>query len=45
MINNKASGVYQDALAALQSNHFGRTALLMIRASAKRVMLRNRRIT
>jgi hypothetical protein len=45
MINGKADGAYQDVLAALQSNHFGRTALMMIRASAKRAMLRNRRIT
>jgi hypothetical protein len=43
MINSKADGAYQDALAALQSNHFGRSALLMIRSSAKRAMLRNRR--
>jgi hypothetical protein len=32
----------QDVLGGLKSNDFGRTALLMIRASAKRVMLRNR---
>jgi hypothetical protein len=34
----------QDTLGVLKSNHFGRTALMMIRASAKRAMLRNRKI-
>ena len=43
MIDGKADGLYQDTLAALQSNHFGRTALMMIRASAKRALLRNRK--
>jgi hypothetical protein len=40
---NKGSG-FQDVLAGLRSNHFGRTALMMIQSSAKRAMLRNRRI-
>jgi hypothetical protein len=44
MINGKAEGVYQDALAALQSNHFGRTALLMIRSAPKRWLLRNAKV-
>jgi hypothetical protein len=45
MIHGKAEGRVQDLLAGLRSNHFGRTALMMIQSSAKRVMLRNRRIT
>jgi hypothetical protein len=44
MINGKADGVYQDALAGLQSNHFGRTALMMIRSAPKRWLLRNAKI-
>jgi hypothetical protein len=39
-----AAGV-QDILGGLKSNDFGRKALLMIRCSARRAMLRNRRIT
>jgi hypothetical protein len=39
-----AAGSMQDILGGLKSNDFGRKALLMIRCSAKRVMLRNRRI-
>jgi hypothetical protein len=45
MIYGKAEGGVQESLAVLRSNRFGRTALMMIQASAKRVMLRNRRIT
>jgi hypothetical protein len=45
MISGKAEGMVQESLAGLRSNHFGRTALMMIQSSAKRVMLRNRRIT
>jgi hypothetical protein len=45
MIQGKADGKVQESLAVLRSNHFGRTALMMIQASAKRAMLRNRRIT
>jgi hypothetical protein len=45
MIHGKADGRFQESLAGLRSNHFGRTALMMIQSSAKRVMLRNRRIT
>jgi hypothetical protein len=45
MITGKAEGNVQESLAGLRSNHFGRTALMMIQSSAKRVMLRNRRIT
>lgn len=41
MVNGKADGTYQDALAALQSNHFGRTALIMIRSMPRRWLLRN----
>jgi hypothetical protein len=41
MISGSADGVYQDSLAVLQSNHFGRTALLMIRTAPRRWMLRN----
>jgi hypothetical protein len=36
---------YQDLLENLKSNTWGNTAYLMIRAAAKRAMLRNRRIT
>jgi hypothetical protein len=36
---------YQDSLESLKSNPWGNKARLMIRASAKRVMLRNRRVT
>jgi hypothetical protein len=36
---------YQDVLESLKSNPWGNKARLMIRASAKRAMLRNRRIT
>jgi hypothetical protein len=36
---------YQDTLEGLKSNTWGNKALLMIRTSAKRAMLRNRRIT
>jgi hypothetical protein len=45
MISGRAEGAVQESLAGLRSNHFGRTALMMIQASAKRVMLRNRKIT
>jgi hypothetical protein len=45
MIYGKAEGAVQETLAGLRSNHFGRTALMMIQSSAKRVMLRNHRIT
>jgi hypothetical protein len=45
MISGKAEGGVQETLAGLRSNHFGRTALMMIQASAKRAMLRNRRCT
>jgi hypothetical protein len=44
MINGKADGVYQDALAVLQSNHFGRTALMMIRSAPRRWLLRNKKV-
>jgi hypothetical protein len=36
---------YQDVLEGLKSNTWGNKAYLMIRASAKRAMLRNRRFT
>jgi hypothetical protein len=36
---------YQDLLESLKSNTWGNKAYVMIRAAAKRVMLRNRRIT
>jgi hypothetical protein len=36
---------YQDLLESLQSNTWGNKARLMIRACAKRAMLRNRRVT
>jgi hypothetical protein len=36
---------YQDLLESLKSNTWGNKAYLMIRAAAKRAMLRNRRIT
>jgi hypothetical protein len=42
-IQGGITGGYQDVLAALRSNHFGRTALMMIQSAAKRGMLRNRR--
>jgi hypothetical protein len=45
MIYGKAEGGVQELLAGLRSNHFGRTALMMIQSSAKRAMLRNRRVT
>ena len=44
MISGEADGVYQDSLAALQSNHFGRTALLMIRSAPRRWLLRNAKV-
>jgi hypothetical protein len=40
-----AAASMQDVLGGLKSNDFGRKALLMIRCSAKRVMLRNSRVT
>jgi hypothetical protein len=43
-VQSKADGAYQDTLSGLKSNQHGRTALMMIQTSAKRVMLRNRRI-
>jgi hypothetical protein len=45
MISGKADGAYQDALAVLQSNHFGRTALMMIRTAPRRWLLRNAKVT
>jgi hypothetical protein len=43
MIRGKLEGGVQELLAGLRSNHYGRTALMMIQSSAKRAMLRNRR--
>jgi hypothetical protein len=43
MIRGSVDGGYQDVLAGLRSNHFGRTALMMIQSAGKRAMLRNRR--
>jgi hypothetical protein len=45
MIRGKPEGGVQELLAGLRSNHYGRTALMMIQSSAKRAMLRNRRTT
>jgi hypothetical protein len=41
MIRGKAEGGVQESLAGLRSNHYGRTALMMIQSSAKRALLRN----
>lgn len=45
LTRSEADGAYRDTLSCLKSNSWGRMALMMIQTSAKRAMLRNRRIT